>query len=68
MDELPDFQELSFIDNEAEVAPRIRVLRVLARIIARDLLNSTSDNENNSNTMKGNMRDRLTHDEGLSRT
>jgi hypothetical protein len=65
MDEIPYFQELSFIGNEAEVAPRIRVLRVLARIIARDFLNNTSDGKNNDSTTKNDRRNGLTHDESI---
>ncbi len=68
MEQYPDFQELGFLGNEDELAPRIRVLRVLARIIARDLLNSRRDGKSNNNTTTDNLRDRLTHDEGLSGT
>jgi hypothetical protein len=59
MDEITYFQELSFIDNEAEVAPRIRVLRVLARIIAHDLVNNTCSGKNNDNTTKNDQRKRV---------
>jgi hypothetical protein len=63
MEQYPDFQELGFIGDEAEVTPRIRVLRVLARIIARELINSRHVGKDDNNTTADDLRDRLTHDE-----
>ena len=68
MEQLSDSQEPGFVGNEAEAAPRIRGLRVLARMIARDLMNNRRDARNNNNTTTDDLRNRLTHDEGLYRT
>jgi len=68
MEQHPDSTELGIVSNEAEAAPQIRGLRVLARIIAYDLINSRRDRKSNNNTTTNETRNRLTHDEGLSRT
>ena len=43
MEEHPELAELGSISKEAEAATGIRGLRILARIIARDLTNSQRD-------------------------
>jgi hypothetical protein len=68
MEQYFDFHELGFIGNEAEVTPRIRVLRVLARIIAHDFLHRKRDDRDNNNTTIDDLGNRLTYDEGLSGT
>jgi hypothetical protein len=62
MEQPPDFQEPGFIGDEAEVTPRIRILRVLARMIACDLLSSKHDDKDDNNTMTDDLRNRVTHD------
>jgi hypothetical protein len=62
MEQHPDLQEPGFIGDEAEVTPRIRVLRALARMIARDLLNRRHDDKEHNNTMTGDLRNRVKHD------
>jgi hypothetical protein len=63
MEPHPDFLERGFMGDEAEVAPRIRGLRVLAKIIACDLLHNKRDDRDNNNTTTDDLRNRLTHDE-----
>ncbi len=63
MDQPAEFQELGFIGDEAEVTPRIRALRVLARVIARELINSRHVGKDDNSTTTDHLRDRLTHDE-----
>jgi hypothetical protein len=62
MEQLPDFQEPGLIGDETEVTPRIRILRVLARMIARALLSSKYDDKDDNNTMTDDLRNRVTHD------
>jgi hypothetical protein len=68
MEQYTDSQEPWVMGDEDKVTPRIRGLRVLARIIARDLLHSKRDDRDNNNTTTDDLRERLTHDEGLSGT
>lgn len=65
MERHPDSLEPAFVGNEAQ-CPRIRGLMVLARLIVRDLINNRREGKNNNNTTTNDLRNRLTHDEGLS--
>ena len=51
MDKFLDLQKPDCLTNEADADPRIRGLRVLARIIARDLINSRRQDKKNINAM-----------------
>jgi hypothetical protein len=66
MEEHPELPEPVVVDNQSEVAPRIRGLRILARIIARHLINSQRDTNKNNSTAGNEQRSRLTHDKDLS--
>lgn len=68
MEQLPDSLGSDLVGNETEAAQRIRSLRVLARIIARDLINSRHDDKNDDSTTTSDRRSGLNHDEGLSGT
>ena len=68
MEQLTDSLELGVVSNKDEAALRIRGLRILARIIAGDLMNNRRGGKNNNNTTTDDLRNQLTHDEGLYRT
>lgn len=65
MAECPESPETGSISNEAEVATGIRGLRILARIIARDLTNSQRNVSEDNGTIENEPRNRLTNDKGL---